>query len=345
MDDDGSRNLRMAERISAMPVRYPFSFVIAGDSGAWPDPTADAIFAQLLRQAGELQPAPVFFANLGDFAGPGTLERHRRYLELVAPLPMPNVCLIGNHDLEDARRPAGVDRCPRAAELPLRLREHALRRDRRCLGAGRRTRRHDAARHGRAERRSTAVLDDTLAATSEPERVVLLHAPPHLDGHYAPQPECGFRQGEPEFLDIIRRHGVKLVCCAHGLGFDHHVRDGIRFVMSGGGGAALYLSYRDAGSRDRGALFHAVEITLAEDGAVRGRVLQAFAPPGSQPPFSFERLRRARSRRGLRGAELDDLARRDATGDERVARGDPLDLVAVVAARDDHAAGPRNLPS
>ena len=42
-----SRNLAMAERIEAASVAYPFSFVIAGDSGAWPDPTADAIFAQL----------------------------------------------------------------------------------------------------------------------------------------------------------------------------------------------------------------------------------------------------------------------------------------------------------
>jgi hypothetical protein len=56
--------------------------------------------------------------------------------------------------------------------------------------------------------------------------------------------------------------------------------------MSGGGGAALYLSYRDA-RRDRGALFHAVEITVAESGAVRGRVLQAFAPRDSAPPFTF----------------------------------------------------------
>jgi hypothetical protein len=42
------RNRRMAERIEATPVRYPFSFVIVGDSGAWPDPTADAIYRQLL---------------------------------------------------------------------------------------------------------------------------------------------------------------------------------------------------------------------------------------------------------------------------------------------------------
>src|SRR3954452_24991932 len=101
-----SRNLRMAERIEAAPVRHPFSFVIAGDSGAWPDPTADAIFAQLLRQTAELRPAPAFFVNLGDFAGPGTRERHERSLELAAPLPIPNVCLIGNHYLED---PCGAE--------------------------------------------------------------------------------------------------------------------------------------------------------------------------------------------------------------------------------------------
>ncbi len=57
--------------------------------------------------------------------------------------------------------------------------------------------------------------------------------------------------------------------------------------MSGGGGAALYLSYRDAATADRGALFHAVEVTLEESGAVSGRVIQAFAPPGTAPPFTF----------------------------------------------------------
>jgi hypothetical protein len=40
MNDRASRNLRMAERIGASAVHYPYSFVIAGDSGAWPDPRA-----------------------------------------------------------------------------------------------------------------------------------------------------------------------------------------------------------------------------------------------------------------------------------------------------------------
>lgn len=279
-----SRNLRMAERIAAAPASYPFSFVIAGDSGAWPDPTADAIFAQLLRQVAEVRPA--FFVQLGDFAGPGTIDRHRHYLQLVAGLPVPNVCLIGNHDLED---PGAGDAWaavhgPRNFQFAYgHTRFVAIDGASGQAGPLGDTTPPDTAGPGPEALR---YLDEALAAASEPQRVVLLHAPPHLDGHYAPQPECGFQQGEAEFLDIVRRHGVRLVCCAHGLGYDHHVHDGIRFVMSGGGGAALYLSYRGAGP-DRGALFHAVQITLDEAGGASGRMLQAFAPPGSDPPFIF----------------------------------------------------------
>ena len=58
---------------------------------------------QLLRQIAELPRTPVFFADLGDFAGPGTPAGHEHYLELVSALPIPNVCLVGNHDLEDPR--------------------------------------------------------------------------------------------------------------------------------------------------------------------------------------------------------------------------------------------------
>src|SRR3954454_23833935 len=89
----------MAKRIEAAPVADPVRFAFAGDSGAGPAPTADAIFAQLVRQVGELE--PLFFANLGDFAGPGTVDRHEAYLRLVEPLAIPNICVVGNHDLDD----------------------------------------------------------------------------------------------------------------------------------------------------------------------------------------------------------------------------------------------------
>ena len=100
-----SRNLAMAERIGSGAAGEPLRFVIAGDSGAWPDPTAEAIFRALVDQIARLEPVPAFFANLGDFAGPGTMERHADYLRSVEPLPMPNICVVGNHDLDDESGP------------------------------------------------------------------------------------------------------------------------------------------------------------------------------------------------------------------------------------------------
>jgi hypothetical protein len=89
------------------------------------------------------------------------------------------------------------------------------------------------------------------------------------------------------------RHQVGLVCCAHALLFDHHVDHGTRFVVSGGGGTALCSHLRGvcAGGpghpEDRGALFHAVELTVTEAGAISGRVLQAFDPVDGHARLGF----------------------------------------------------------
>ena len=209
------RNLVMAERIGAAAVRYPFSFVVAGDSGAWPDPTADAIIAQLLEQTARLRPAPVFFANLGDFAGPGTRERHEHYLRMADALPVPNVCVVGNHDLDDPGGPEawaqvhgpvnfqfahGHTRFIAIDAAPGEVGEIVVDRPDGTAGPG-----DDA----------LAYLAHALEAAAEPHTVVLMHAPPSFGGRFAPHPEWGFNLREPEFLELVRRHGVDLVCCAH----------------------------------------------------------------------------------------------------------------------------------
>src|SRR5438045_3297068 len=123
----------MAERIERTPVDGAVRFVVAGDSGAWADPTADGIFSELLRQVAELDPPPAFFANLGDFAGPGTPERHEHYLGLVAGLPIPDLCVVGNHDLDD---PAGLETFERI-HGPVRSEERRVGKEVRSRGRGR----------------------------------------------------------------------------------------------------------------------------------------------------------------------------------------------------------------
>jgi hypothetical protein len=277
------RNRESIERLGGPSPDGVVRFVVAGDSGAWPDPTADAIFAALLEQVGRLDPRPTFFANLGDFAGPGTRERHERYLGLVAGLPLPSLCVVGNHDLDDSAgaevfrevhgppnftfavghtRFVAIDAAPGSVgevviEEPLEgvegPREEAL-----------------------------AYLEEQLALADEPNRVVLMHIPPFLEGRFAPHANWGLRQREERFLEIVRAGGVRLVCAAHGLAFDTCQVDGIRFVMSGGGGTGLCSHLRgicaegEGHPEDRGALFHCVELSVAADGVVSGRALQAF---------------------------------------------------------------------
>ena len=276
----------MADRIERTPVSYPFRFVVAGDSGAWPDPTAEAIFAQLVAQTGALDPPAVFLANLGDFAGPGTLERHEHYLGVVGKLPIPDVCVVGNHDLDDVSGPDAWARVhgPMNFEFAYgHTRFVAIHAAPGIPGtveiAGAET--PEGVEGPREE--DLAFLEARLAAAAEPHRVVLMHMPPYRDGHLAPHPEWGFKHREGEFLAILRDHGVNLVCSAHGLAFDDHVHDGVRFIMSGGGGTGLCSHFRGVCTEgpgrpeDRGAVFHAVEITISEAGAVSRRVLQAFA--------------------------------------------------------------------
>ena len=289
MAGGGQRNLVMGERIERTPVRYPFSFVVAGDSGAWPDSTADGIFSELLAQVSELDPPPAFFAQLGDFAGPGTAERHEHYLELVAGLPVPDVCVVGNHDLDDPSGPASFARVhgPTNFSFGYGHTRFVVLHSQPGVTGEVEVRGADTADGLEGPREEDlAFLDTTLAAAEEPHRVVLMHMPPHLGGRYAPHEEWGFRQREGEFLALLRDHGVKLVCSAHGLAFDECTRDGIRFVMSGGGGSGLCSHYRGictegAGRpEDRGSLYHAVELTISEAGAISGRVLQAFDRAG-----------------------------------------------------------------
>jgi len=281
----GERNALMVERIEPRPRASPVRFVVAGDSGAWPDPTADGIFGELLSQMAVLDPPPAFFANLGDFAGPGTMARHEHYLRMVEKLPMPNICVVGNHDLDNERGwdnfirvhgPMNFDfACGNTRFIVLHA-EPGIPGVVKVSGAG--------TREGTEGPRDDdlAFMDGALEAAREPYRVVLMHMPPHLGGRYAPHPEWGFERREERFLALLRAHEVKLVCCAHGLAFDHYVHDGVHFVMSGGGGSGLCSHYRGVCTEgpghpeDRGSLFHAVEITMSESGAISGRVIQAF---------------------------------------------------------------------
>jgi hypothetical protein len=190
-------------------------------------------------------------------------------------LPVPDVCIVGNHDRDHpAAREAWADvHGPANFQFAC---GHT-----RFVALDAAPEETPAGTTGPGDE-ALAFLADSLEAAAEPHRVVLMHAPPRFGGRWAPHPEWGFGVREREFLDLVRRHRVGLLCCAHALAFDHHVHDGTHVVVSGGGGTAICSHLRgvcapgDGPPEDRGGLFHAVELTIGEAGAVSGRVHQAF---------------------------------------------------------------------
>jgi predicted phosphodiesterase len=278
------RNAEQASLLADSGDERAFTFVVLGDTGAYPNPTADAIFTAMLRQIEQLEPQPAFLVHLGDFAGPGTVERHEHYLELISSLEIPSFCLMGNHDGENAR----------AWETFVRIH-----------GSPNFTFAHGDAKFVALACHSEPVgpceeelefLEESLADDDHPFRIVLTHAPPHLDGHYAPHPEWGFTEFEQPFLRLLQEHRVDLVCSAHIMAYDFHEAEGIRFLVSGGGGFGMCSHYGMCNEEQpprRGCFYHFVEIALDGAGRCGGHVIKAHHGTTPDVRFAFDFTARA----------------------------------------------------
>jgi hypothetical protein len=274
----GDRNAAMIGRIQSSPVRFPFHFTIAGDTGAFPNPAGDAIFAQLIAQMEQLTPKPLFFANLGDFSGPGTAERHAAYLRLLEAATIPNICLMGNHDMDDA---GGWDMFAHI---------HGPQNFQFAYGNTQYVAINCQPGTGGPRIEDFAYLEDSLKHSDRSVRIVLMHMPPNLNGHYAPHAEWGFSRNEPAFLSIVKSYRVRLVCCAHVIAYDYTIHDQIPYVISGGGGWGLCSDYgicQAAAPPYRGSFYHFVDIEVDEDGSLTSRVFRAFEGVQADPAYQF----------------------------------------------------------
>jgi hypothetical protein len=272
----------MIARIEQTPVQYPFTFTMLGDSGAGPNPVGDLIFTTMLDQMSNLSPAPLFMANIGDFAGPGTLDRHEHYLNLVDKLSIPNICLSGNHDCDNPSGFANFEQVYGAHNFQFAYGNTCFI----CING------HGGTNYQGPQQEDIEFLEACLKADDHPIRIIMLHMPPYFNGRYTPHPDWGFRQHEAEFLQLVKAYDVKLVCCAHVLAYDHMVWGDTHFVVSGGGGWGICSHYGvcefgwDAGTPpEHGAFYHFVQITIHESGIIDGHVYMACE--GTKPDHRY----------------------------------------------------------
>lgn len=275
-----NRNQMMIERISALPVHYPYSFTLVGDTHPFASPLADEIFALMLKRMETLDPKPDFMINLGDFAGGGAEHGHHNYFRLVDGLSFPNICVIGNHDTDHR---TGWDNYQRIHGAPNFQFSYGNTQFVALCDQGGKT----YERPYGLWQEELDYLESALRDSTHPTKIVMMHVPPYLDDHYAVYPDRGFDQGKEDFVKLLKAYKVNAVLCAHLVAFDHYVYAGIPFVVSGGGGWGTYWQVQSE-SPSRGSFLHFVHVIVQESGAISGHVHRVEVQLSLEVDTSFD---------------------------------------------------------
>ncbi len=104
-------------------------------------------------------------------------------------------------------------------------------------------------------------LEEDLASTEQPWKFVFFHVPPYSSG-----PHGGDLQVRAALHPLFVRHGVDIVFNGHDHDYERSVADGVTYVVTGGGGAALYGKWNvNEASIYFESTLHFVSISLAGD--------------------------------------------------------------------------------
>ena len=283
------RNQSAIQTLQNVPVEYPFRFVMLGDIRS----AEDRRFVQLFAQINQLEPRPLFIANIGDFAAPdsgpdadqaygrhsGTTE-YGPYLELLDGSDIPIVSVVGNHDIED-----GFDKY-NSYFGDVNFSFEYGNTDFIAI--------HSA--HGNPSRGifgprelDLRSLDEQLQDASHGNKIVFMHIPPYLENEFYWKPGmAGFKDQEAQFRDMVERHGVKMVASAHNQCFNRCSRNDVEYVVSGGGGWEVpYWQDTSHLPPQRGLFFHFVLVTVGESGEITGDVIKINEGTMPDPAYHF----------------------------------------------------------
>ena len=225
-------------------VRSPFQFVIVGDSR-----DGEKVYTQLMKTAVERKPQ--FLIHLGDMI-PSPHEREwQAFFEISKQINLPFFPVVGNHDVGTNKK--GVEMYRRQFFLPEEKTYYAFRAGRILFVI------LDSEEwKGRIMNEQRSWLEDTLSSSQETFKFVFLHRPLF-------PPKNSLKRGHAldkypverdDLHQLFLKAGVKAVFAGDDHRYDRTKKDGILYLISGGGGAPL------AAFRESGGYFHYVWISV-----------------------------------------------------------------------------------
>jgi 3',5'-cyclic AMP phosphodiesterase CpdA len=222
----------LAQRVQARETNPgEFRFVVLGDTRSNKQAATD-----VLSQAAT--EAPAFILSTGDLVRRGTVDEyiahHMPLVELVAPIPL--IPVPGNHEegpnvdfatfkaiYGDERFSFDVGNC-------------------RFVGV------NNGDRDGMSTQ-DIQYIDEQLSQPGAKYRFVMFHIPPAYMEKYAENGEGrGFRRNAERLEEVMLRHNVDHVFLGHIHGYASEVVDGLRYTITGGGGAPLATTLGEEGN-------------------------------------------------------------------------------------------------
>lgn len=197
-----------------------FNFIIVGDSRE-----GDKTYKAILEKSREY--SPLFIVNTGDLVSNGTLKEWDHYKKLIENVEIPMLSVCGNHDVAK-----GYSNFKNLIGEPNWFFDYG---NYRFISI-------DNARGGFSA--DTIKFLQKYLQTDK-SCFVFFHKPPaveHWKVHSMNSDGAGGRGGEA--MKLMAEAGVKAVFLGHIHLFDDMTIDGIPYVISAGGGAALYKKYK-----------------------------------------------------------------------------------------------------
>lgn len=222
----------VAPRPTINPSAAAYSFAVIGETADNPD-----VYQALLKQIEA--DGNSFVIHLGNLTATGAASEFQSWREIMADFPLPVYTVPGDQDAPDgslANYLAFTGAPGSHDSFDFGQVHFAL---------------VDASR-GYLAAEETTWLDADLAATQKPVKIVALHYPP-FDPRGSGQV---LTMGNEAFTHLMRQHGVRYVFAGHIRAYDQSTRDGVIYVISGGGGAPL------SRSEDQGGFYHYVRVSV-----------------------------------------------------------------------------------
>ena len=284
----GAETVSIAGELTTAPTTGPFVFLVYGDTRDRDADHASVVHAMVAEH-------PDLVLQTGDLVSRASDElQWRRYFSTAAPLlrSTPLYPALGNHEL---RGEPGAGHFARLFSLP----RDRSRRMRPVYYAFRYSNALFLALDGNSpyDLPQAAWLEQELKAAQANASIrhtfVFVHQPPYAVGAY-----CGSQRLQQRIVPILQRYPVRAVFAGHEHAYQHLERRGVRYFVTGGGGAPLYPRRKSCNFEDDTALWmfraehHYLRVQVDGDQAVmtavdrRGTIMERVAlhePPGDAP--------------------------------------------------------------